>query len=64
MAVEKKQVKFESRVKETHYEYDTSESRKKKFRLFNFGSRKGRKGNKKATKTHPLDEGGMFVLVD
>nr|AVM85910.1 scribble [Oopsacas minuta] len=62
VATEKKQVKFESRVKETHYEYDTFEKRKRKFKLFKFGGKKGSKKGK-VSKPSTLDEADSHIAV-
>ena len=59
VATEKKRVQFESEVKETHYEYDISVTRKKKFSLFK------RKGGKKGKVSQPrsLGDGGDYSYL-
>ena len=43
-------------MKETHYEYDTSVTKKKKFSLFKRGGKGGKGG--KVSLPHALEDGG------
>eukprot|EP00800_Vazella_pourtalesii_P006150 TRINITY_DN175_c0_g1_i3.p1 TRINITY_DN175_c0_g1~~TRINITY_DN175_c0_g1_i3.p1 ORF type:complete len:961 (+),score=297.86 TRINITY_DN175_c0_g1_i3:66-2948(+) len=61
VATEKKRVQFETQVKETHYEYDTSVTKKKKFSLFKKGGKRGKKG--KVSQPHSLEDGEARIAV-